>query len=295
MIRYEMQAIVGLASALLAAAGCAEAPEESVAGGSGGAGGGSVTGGAAGTAGGPVEDPTAPVRVIPDGSGWVDRAAPWNTIGIQGAWYPYGDQYGKAKCTLVGLHMPSECSLITSPDPLVTGFPNEGGVMCTRGEVAPIIPCKPDVPACNVGTPDYSNVWGAGIGLDLNALGAEQGGVKSAWDPAAHGVTGVAFRIDKVPPAGLRVEFPISLPDASSTEDHVDGSPYWGASPQYPPSRVVAGVNQFRWSDVRAPKTSYAFETARILAIQFHVIAVPVNGIRSPYEFCVSDLTFLRD
>lgn len=290
MIRLEMKAIV-LALALFGASGCSDPSEED----GGGAGGGAGTGGGSGLGGGAGQDTTSPVTVMPDPSGWVDRAASWNSIGIQGAWYPYGDQYGKAKCTLVGLHMPAECSTIASPDPLVTGFPNEGGVMCTRGEVAPIVPCKPDVPRCNVGTPDYSNVWGAGIGLDLNALGAEQGGVKSAWDPGAHRVTGVRFRIDKVPPAGLRVEFPIQLPDATSTEDHVDGSPYWGASAAYPPSRVVAGTNEFRWPEVLAPKSTYVFDKARILAIQFHVIAVPVNGVRSPYEFCISELTFLRD
>jgi hypothetical protein len=251
-----------------------------------------ATGGGGG-GGGPAT--TDPVTVVPDTSGWVDRAASWNGIGIQGAWYPYGDQYGKAKCTTVGLHMPSECSSISAPDPLLTGFPNDGGIMCTRGEVAAIVPCKPNVPRCNVGTPDYSNVWGAGIGLDLNALGADQGGVKSPWDPDANGVTGVRFTIDRLPAARLRVEFPIQLPDATTTEDHLDGSPYWGATPDYPPSQVVVGSNQFRWSDVRAPKSTYVFDRKKIVAIQFHVPAAPLHAARSAYEFCISGLTFLRD
>jgi hypothetical protein len=91
------------------------------------------------------------------------------------------------------------------------------------------------------------------------------------------------------------VEFPIELPDATTTEDHPDGSPYWGATSDYPPSAVVVGSNQFRWSDVRAPKSTYVFERKKIVAIQFHVPAAPLNTERSAYDFCISELTFLRD
>jgi hypothetical protein len=254
-----------------------------------------LSAGAAGTAGGAGTGPML-VSLVPDESGWVDRRADGNSIGVQGAWYPYGDQYGEAKCTLVGLHSPEQCSSVSSPDPLVPGFPNQGGVMCTSGETAVVGPCKAGVPRCPEGSPDYSNMWGAGIGLDLNADGAPLGGgptVKHPWNPDEHRVVGIAFEIDKVPSPGLRVEFPIVLPDATTTDNHPDGSPYWGAKPGYPDSNVVAGHNEFRFSEVAVPTSNYEFDRTKILAIQFHVPAITSGATRGAYEFCISKLSFV--
>jgi hypothetical protein len=272
----------------LTLAGCTESSVPSALPGSGGGGGGS---------GAPQG-----VTVIPDRSGWVDRMADGNTVGVQGAWYPYGDRYGVAKCTTVGLHPPGDCSSITSPDPLVPGFPNEDGNMCTEGETAVVLPCGAGVPGCAAGSPDYSNMWGAGIGLDLNAEGGE-GRTKLAWNATEHGVTGIAFELDQVPANGLRVEFPIVLPSAghdagmepATTEDHPDGSPYWGATSDFPPSPVRVGRNELRFSSVTGPRSSYTFDPTKILAIQFHVPAVTVGTTRAAYRFCIENLTFLQD
>jgi hypothetical protein len=239
------------------------------------------------------------VTLVPNESGWVDAMDEGNSVGVQGAWYPYGDKYGVAKCTTVGLHAPDECSTIFEPDPLVTGFPNDGGVMCTRGETAVVLNCLPDVPNCPPGTPDYSNMWGAGIGLDLNAEGATDAGsgAKHTYNPEAHGVVGIAFDIDRIPLPKLRVEFPMELGDGTSTEDHLDGSPYWGAlgDGSYPASNVIVGRNEFRWDEVQAPRENYDFDRTKILAIQFHVPAITSGTERGPYEFCISNLTFLRE
>jgi hypothetical protein len=54
---------------------------------------------------------------VPDRTGWVDLMAEGNTVGVQGAWYPYGDAYGVAKCTSVGMHLAAECSSITTNRP----------------------------------------------------------------------------------------------------------------------------------------------------------------------------------
>jgi len=234
------------------------------------------------------------VTLVPDATGWVDGAAEGNTIGVQGAWYPYGDQYGVAKCTTVGLHLPAECSTISTPDPLVEGFPNVQGAMCTSGETAVVLPCGPNVPGCTAGNPDYSNMWGAGIGLDLNAEGGDAG-AKSPWNPDEHGVTGIAFEIDALPPGGLRVEFPMVLPDMTTTEDHPDGSPYWGATSNFQSSPAVVGHNEIAWSAVLPPRTSYTFDQKKILAIQFHVPAVTSGTTRRGYTFCIRNLTFLTD
>ena len=282
---------------LFFASGCAS-DEPSQKGGTGGSssGGSSATGGTSGATDGGGTGGAA-VLLVPDPSGWVDVMAPGNTVGVQGAWYPYGDKYGVAKCTNVGLHAPDECSTITSPDPLVPGFPNENGVMCTTGETAVVLPCKAGVPMCPAGMPDYSNMWGAGIGLDLNAEGATDAGPgeKHPYDPDAHRVVGVAFEIDDVPGPTLRVEFPMELPDGTSTEDHPDGSPYWDADSDFPPSPVEPGRNEFRWADVRAPRTNYEFDHRKILAIQFHVPAVTSGTTRGDYVFCIKNLAFLTE
>jgi hypothetical protein len=192
------------------------------------------------------------------------------------------------------MHSPEECSRIDAPDPEKTEFVNEKGKMCTSGETAVIPYCAscPD-------EYDYRNVWGAGIGLDLNT-NPGQPGAKLPFDALGAKVVGVSFEIDFWTTSPLRVEFPIVLPDegtAATTEDHPDGSPYWGATEKYAFSPVKQGYNRFRWTDVKAPKGSYAFDPSRLLAIQFHVPAVSYTegSERRPYEFCVHNLTFLRE
>jgi hypothetical protein len=64
---------------------------------------------------------------------------------------------------------------------------------------------------------------------------------------------------------------------------------------RYPPSPVRPGRNEFRWSEVSAPRATYAFDHTKILAIQFHVPAVTSGTSRSAYEFCISNLTFLTE
>jgi hypothetical protein len=104
-----------------------------------------TTGGTAGTGGsgsvsGMCDATATECPVMPSNMGWVDMSE--NNFGVQGSWYPYGDQYGAAKCTTVGLHAAADCSTIFAPlPPPNMGFPNEGGRMCTNGEVAVIQAC----------------------------------------------------------------------------------------------------------------------------------------------------------
>jgi hypothetical protein len=262
--------------------------------------------GAAGSA--PV--PASGVTLVPNTSGWIDGAD--NEIGIQGSFYPYGDRYGVAKCLNVGLHQPDECSTILEPlpPPAGTGFPNEGGVMCTRGETAVILPCPANLTTSGCPAQDFSNMWGAGIGFDFNAnKGEPEGnGEKRPWNPELHGITGVSFEIDAIPGPKLRVEFPQLLTEeearaamlepGATTDDHLDGAPYWGASKDFGPSPVVVSpaVNVVRWDQVKKPGApgAYAVDRARMLGIQFHVPAV-ATAPRGSYAFCVKNLTFLRD
>jgi hypothetical protein len=119
--------------------------------------------------------------------------------------------------------------------------------------------------------------------------------MKFPYDPDAHGVAGIAFDISEVPAGTLRVEFPMLLPDGTSTEDHPDGSPYWEANDGYPPSPVAVGRNEVRWADVRPPRTNYEFDRTKILAVQFHVPAVTSGSERSPYSFCINYFELLTD
>jgi hypothetical protein len=277
------------------------------------------TGGTGGTGG----SGSGNVTLIPSDTGWVDKEDVGNDVGVQGSWYPYGDQYGDgdgdSKCTKFGLHMPSECAVITAPEPPpAMGFPNVGGMMHTEGTVEQILPCVAGSMAIMIPTSgcpdfDYSNMWGAGIGFDLNAnKGAPDGdGKKNLWNPADYGVLGFEFTIDTVPLPGLRVEFPMLLQDAdaaadfpvlppgSTTDSHSAGAPYWGAQKtgdqKFPNSPVVAGVNRvlFNATDIQSPKLSaYVYDPSRMLGIQFHV---PTKAASSgTYLFIILNITFLR-
>ena len=287
--------------------------------GTGGTGGGSS--GTGGTGGGGTCTPGGNIKLAIDPSGWMDKTTPCNDdVGVQGSWYPYGDQYGDgegdSKCTKFGGHMPSECAQITTPVFSAMRFDNVDGAMHTEGTVEALLPCVPGSMATLIGTSgcpdhDYSNMWGAGIGFDLNADTGEMGGAKHMYDPAAHGVVGIRFTIDTVPLPGLRVEFPMLLQDAdgakdlpvalppnSSTDSHSAGAPYWGAQKngdgKFPNSPVMPGVNTVLFdTDVQPPKlAAYAWEKNRMLGVQFHV---PVSAAAGTYSFTISNFQLIRD
>jgi len=243
----------------------------------------SGTGGTMGTGSGGSAGPA--VDIIPDATGWVDKTS--NTIGVQGAWYAYGDGYEMnmppGKCQMAG-HQTSECSSITKPDVTKTGFPQDTpGKMCTAGMVAAVIDMVPPKTG-----KDYSNIFGNGIGLDLNAPGGTD--PKADWDAVAAGVKGISFEIDMKPTAGLRVEFPSKATDA---DPMAPGGDYWGATSAYPNSPVEVGVNTILW-DMTAAKIAgpkgHVFDPHAIESIQFHV---PASGTASSYSFCISNLKML--
>jgi hypothetical protein len=174
------------------------------------------------------------IEVLPDAHGRVDAAH--NELGINGVWYSYGDQYDVPQaCTKIGMHDASECSVVSSPAPLPTlDFPNSGGRMCTLGVAAQAVKCNPD-PAplygCKGSDADYSNIWGAGIGLDFALPLAAPGEPlvrspldREVWSADAHGIVGVAFDITWTDSGGktephVRVEFPMLLPSTAQVPD----------------------------------------------------------------------------
>jgi len=242
--------------------------------------------------GGAGDGPKAPAGrvLIPDRTGWL-MGKTSTTRSIQGAWFAYGDHYGGGAAPpgdcdspLKGNHMPSECSTIDSPamppDP-ATGFANEDGKMCTSGTVAAVINDA-------TGAPDYLNIWGAGMGLDLNSSGGASP-VKGTYDAVANGVTGFSFVIDTPPMLSLRVEFPTAT---AST------APFWQGD-NMAASPVVPGLNVIHWADVNGPfyQTSppppAMVDATALKSILFHVFTHAEGPLA--YSFCVSKLTALTE
>jgi hypothetical protein len=255
---------------------------------SSGAASGSASGSSSGSGGGPDAAPSGDdaggltvVPLTPTGTGYVDNV----NLGIVGSWYVYGDGLGQngappGNCESVGMHPASACSSVTSPAPSgdagSAGFPpNAQGAMCLSGTAAQI-----------VGTPpDYSNIFGIGLGLDFNNMG----GTKEPYDAAGHKVVGVRFTISGLPasPGIVRVELPFPGTDAS-------GDAY---------SEIVApGTTQMtiKWTDPAfgpsfpPPQgtTEPTFDPSKVESIQFHVVtvtsaAIPVTNL------CVSGLAAL--
>ena len=240
--------------------------------GTGGSGGGGKSGGGTGVG----------VAITPDATGWV--MADTNTLGIQGAWYAYGDGIGAdgtaamGSCMKAG-HTASECTVITTPAP--GPFANTGGKMCTSGKAAKVV----DIVG-KTGMPDYSAIWGAGIGLDLAASGGTAS-TKSTFDATTKKVVGVSFDLDSVPLSGLRVEFATPSTNGSSA-----GNDYWGGNASYGNSPVAAGPNSVTWDKISGPgAAAHVFTPGAIESIQFHV---PTNTTAAgDYSFCISNLKFL--
>jgi hypothetical protein len=259
-----------------------------------------------------------------------------NTVGVTGSWYAYGDSWGtegvggavgvageRGNCQLIGGFPTSDCSSITSPLPpapivadagpdaaiptgYADGFPSSGSqTFCLSGTAAAVID--------NDAGPDYSDIYGIGLGLDLNNPGGTlEGGApvpKLVYNATGNGVIGVQFTLSwstpdgGVPLAGaLRVEFPTG-------ETAADG----GTLDSYDIEPAAPGVYTVLWSQLEgAPAViaaaggpgniSYTptvdgglsaqppFDPTKIFSIQFHVstsvmAAIPVDNL------CVSNLS----
>jgi len=223
------------------------------------------------------------VVLAPSTTGFVNDAT-----GVVGAWYAYGDGNDGASpgvCQTVGMHMTAECSAIEAPVP-GTPFAPAGtslAQMCTTGTVAKVINFG-DPPA-----PDYSNLFGAGIGLDLNNPGLDGGtGMKMPFNAPGKKIIGIAFDLDAVPASGLRVEFPFG---GASTAAGV-----WKPNKSSYASPVAVGHNVLLFTSVMQPAyvqaaDMVAFDPSTLTSVQFHV---PTNATAAaPYHFCIDKLALI--
>jgi hypothetical protein len=270
------------------------------------------TGGASGTAGavatggadggrhdagldaGPPDAKRPGILLTPSATGFVQDP----TSGVVGAWYPFGDGIGPnptsssvdvqdSDCMRRGGFPASVCSMVEVPLAGQPFAPDATGAMCTRGVAAL-------VQNGTSGSPDYSDLWGAGIAFDFNNPGGDAG-VKGPWN--ASGFTGIAFDVSgtEIPNREIRVLFPF-------IGEHGTDAPYYqGASLSY--SAFASGAHiEIHWTDVGGPMyltystppvTPPIFDPTQLLSIQFQVFTNTSTSV--PYAFCVANLTLLRD
>jgi len=231
------------------------------------------------------------IVLIPSATGFLDGT---NMAGVLGAWYAYGDNYsstgvsGMGDCEVKGMHAPATCSTFDSSvaQPGSPFAPTADNAMCTKGTAAMVV-------NDSTGAADYSNMFGAGIGVDLNNAGVDGGTGKQPYNATAHGITGISFSIDMVPGNNLRVEFPTSL---SPGVTDINGA-YWKGSMMGSPVKMGM-TNVIHWADVEKPfyltsSLNPYFDPTKILSIQFHVYTNATAAV--PFSFCVKDLTMLQN
>jgi hypothetical protein len=203
-------------------------------------------------------------------------------LGITGGWYAFGDGYGSnglppGLCETGAGFMPSQCSTITFPVPLVMdggvplGGPDGGnpGAICVSGTAAQVIP-----------TPQGGDIYGIGLGLDFDDVG----GTPRPYDAPAHNIVGFTFTITGIPSVG---EVIAQFPTLASEQNDV-------------PHFLVGGDGTYtvHFSDLESgPQVCVCgcpvlppFDPTLLLSIRFLVATnpdapVPVN------DLCVTELS----
>ncbi|HEY6476782.1 MAG TPA: hypothetical protein VI456_09395 [Polyangia bacterium] len=303
--------LVGAGTLTVVGGACSSGGSSGKTGGSSGTG----TGGAGGSGSGSIPIPPNYLPLPSSPTGFVDDTTGGSNV--IGAWYAYGDSVGPAANTTStdaansdcqspskGGFPASACSVILSPTAGKPFVPADLGTsaMCTSGTAAVVM---------NKGSAaDYTDLWGAGIGLDFNNPGGDAG-VKGYLDLSAY--KGIYFQFYTFPSSttdpmsngagppsmAMRVNFP-------NQKQHVTDSPYWmGATKMSSPLTSPGGAVQEEtvlWSDVGGPLylttqnppvdlTPYPFDTTGVQAIQFQVFTNTTSA--TPYSFCVANLALI--
>jgi hypothetical protein len=219
------------------------------------------------------------VPLTPTATGYVDQTA----LNIVGAWFAYGDDIGAngappGQCVTTGMHPASACSAVTSPAPPDDGgtasFPQTtAGTMCLSGAAAQV-----------VGTPpDYSNIFGIGIGLDFN----NPSGTPGTYNASMNKVTGFQFTVAGLPSGTVRVEF-----SEPATDKTGDAWSYTLTTAGQVTIQLQSGTGAGELSPAFTPPmgtTEPPFDPTTLEAIQFHVVTDTTSPI-AVSNFCISDL-----
>jgi hypothetical protein len=280
---------------LLAGGACGGShPQGTGSGGTSGAGGG--TGGVDG-----VPLPSSATGFVQDTTGGSNVIGPWyayaDSVG-PGANATVGDDHANSDCIKKGGFTQDQCSHVAAPMPGGVFVPTDLGTseMCTVGVASQVMNMG--------GSPDYSDMWGAGIMLDFNNPGGDAG-PKGDLDLSRY--KGIAFDFSAftgstsngagIPAGAMRVNFPF-------TGEHGTDSPYWmGETKSASPLAVPSGTTQHfevDWTDVAGPFyltqrsppiTPPTFDATKVQSIQFAVFTN--TSATTPYAFCVANLTLL--
>jgi hypothetical protein len=230
---------------------------------------------------------------MPDMNGYVAM----NSLGMQGAWYAYGDSWGSnaappGDCQTKGGFTNTQCSSITFPPPFMPSdaggdaaaantFPQTtAGEMCLTGTAAKVIPKSGSSAA------DYSDIFGIGIGLDFNNVG----GVKMPYKAKTNNVIGFKFHLTGVPTGGIRVEFPIMATDASG-DSYALPATVVKADGDYTADMTTTATDPHPLSPsfTLSTGTEPPFDPDGIESIQFHVVTNTTAAI-TVAKMCVSNL-----
>ncbi len=224
------------------------------------------------------------VPIAPDANGYIGAST--NSLGIQGAWYAYGDDWGTngappGNCETMGMHATTACSSITSPLPAMMA---DGGYTSSFPQMTPGTMCLSGTAAKVVGG-DYSNMFGIGIGLDFN----NQGGVKMPYSATANNIIGFTFHISGIPTgASVRVELPIPATAASGDAWSITAP----ADNDYVMDLTTMTSDKHPLTvsfPVPATGTQPPFDATMIQSIQFHIPTNVTLAVTIPM-LCVSNL-----
>jgi hypothetical protein len=219
------------------------------------------------------------VPVTSDPTGYVSTTS----LGIVGAWFAYGDDLGMngvppGNCETKGMHAASQCSVVTSPAP-----PTDGGI-ATFPQMTPGTMCLSGTAAQVIGTPpDYSNIFGIGIGLDFN----NPSGTVGTYDATMNHVTGFQFTVAGLPMGTVRVELQEPATDTSG-----DAWSYTVTANGQVTVNLKSGTGAGDLSPAFTPPmgtTEPPFDPTKLEAIQFHVVTNKTASIMVN-NFCISDL-----
>ncbi len=223
--------------------------------------------------------------------------------GVIGAWFAYGDGVGmnantsgtdslNSDCIAKGGFTAADCSQINHPTPGMPFPPTDMATskQCTDGTAAVVMNKS--------GSPDYSDLWGAGIGLDFNNPGGDSGQPAGYLDLSAYAGIEFDFSADVLPTNAMRVNFPFKTM-------HNTDSPFWmGATTASSPLTGTTAAPQHvkvAWGDVGGPfyltqqtppVTPPAFDPTAVQAIQFQVFTN--TKTTTPYSFCVANLALTK-
>jgi hypothetical protein len=231
------------------------------------------------------------VPLVPTDTGYVAVT----DINLVGSWFSYGDGQGSTgsppgDCQTKGGFPSSACSSITFPPPpeagAIASFPpymgGTLGTMCLVGTAAQV-----------TGTPpDYSDIFGIGIGLDFNNPGGDSGGPQP-YNATAANITALTFTVAGLPTAlGTRVNIEFQEPATDVAPNDAWAYQIMSNGPTTVLLQSGLGNGQLQpafSATYPAGQSQPAFDPTMLEGIQFHVVtntknAIPVAGL------CISDL-----